>query len=524
MKFFAEILPVALVLAQGVAATPYRKRQSDLNSTQEQQRAAAVAETFQIAWNGYHQYAFPHDELHPLSNSWGDPRNGWGASAVDGLDTAILMGNTEIVETILNWLPTVDWGNTTESVSLFETTIRYLGGMLSGKSEAARALLASYDLLKGPCANLTSNATAVDALLTQAKSLADHLSFAFDTPTGIPYNGLDVVNKNGTGPTNGLATIGSLVLEWTHLSDLLGDDTYANLTQKAQSYLLNPNYAEGYSSPWPGLLGTNVDIDSGLFQDATGGWDGGDDSYYEYLIKMWVYDQSRFGTYRDAWIQAADSTIEHLGSQPNVRPDLTFLGNYVNSTVYYTSGHLACFAGGNFILAGSTLGEQKYTDFGLQLTAGCEGLYNQTVTGIAPGGFGWSPDGSNIPSDQEDFYNTAGYWMTDKSYILRPEAIESMYYAYRITGDSIYQDWAWNAYLAVNASCAAGSGYAELQDVNTTSLSWNDDQDTFFFAEVLKYAYLIHTPDALYQTDVNGTNSYVFNTEAHLFKVAGVPV
>ena len=74
------------------------------------------------------------------------------------------------------------------------------------------------------------------------------------------------------------------MLEWTHLSDLSGNDTYAQLTQKAESYLLNPQPT--WNEPWPGLLGTNVDISTGLFQDASGGWNGGDDSFYEYLIKV----------------------------------------------------------------------------------------------------------------------------------------------------------------------------------------------------------------------------------------------
>lgn len=88
-----------------------------------------------------------------------------------------------------------------------------------------------------------------------------------------------------------------LVLEWTHLSDITGDTTYADLSQKAESYLLNPRPAS--SEPFPGLVGTNINITTGLFEDASGGWVGGDDSFYEYLIKMFVYDASRFGEYRD---------------------------------------------------------------------------------------------------------------------------------------------------------------------------------------------------------------------------------
>lgn len=56
------------------------------------EKADAVREAFRHAWGGYKQYAFPHDELRPVSNGFGDSRNGWGASAIDALSTAIIMG------------------------------------------------------------------------------------------------------------------------------------------------------------------------------------------------------------------------------------------------------------------------------------------------------------------------------------------------------------------------------------------------------------------------------------------------
>lgn len=37
-------------------------------------QADAVKEAFQHAWNGYTKYAFPHDELRPVSNGYGDSR------------------------------------------------------------------------------------------------------------------------------------------------------------------------------------------------------------------------------------------------------------------------------------------------------------------------------------------------------------------------------------------------------------------------------------------------------------------
>jgi mannosyl-oligosaccharide alpha-1,2-mannosidase len=63
-------------------------------------------------------------------------RNGWGATAVDGLDTSILMEDADIVNEILDYIPKINFTTTAvanQEISFFETTIRYLGGMLSGE-------------------------------------------------------------------------------------------------------------------------------------------------------------------------------------------------------------------------------------------------------------------------------------------------------------------------------------------------------------------------------------------------------
>jgi mannosyl-oligosaccharide alpha-1,2-mannosidase len=59
-------------------------------------------------------------------------RNGWGASAVDAFSTALVMQIPEIVNQILDYIPTINFDQTSDGISLFETTIRYLGGLLSG--------------------------------------------------------------------------------------------------------------------------------------------------------------------------------------------------------------------------------------------------------------------------------------------------------------------------------------------------------------------------------------------------------
>ncbi|KAN0086923.1 Glycoside hydrolase [Elaphomyces granulatus] len=481
------------------------RQSTDTNS----QRAAAVKQAFQTAWDGYQDHAFPHDQLHPLTNSSDDSLGGWGATAIDALSTAVVMGNADVVKKIVSLIPAINFTSSSPgTISLFETTIRYLGGLLAG-----------YDLLKGPAASLAASPDAVETILAQAQSLADSLKYAFNTPTGIPYNYLDLNSKShDNAQWNGLATVGTLVLEWSHLSDLTGNAEYGTISQKAESYLLNPQPA--WTQPFPGLVGTNVAIETGLFQDNYVGWVAGDDSFYEYLIKMYVYDPNRFAPYKDRWVAAAESTMSHLASSPTSRPDLTFLDVYNNGTYNLESQHLGCFAGGNFLLGGSVLGRQDLIDFGLKLVDGCHETYVKTATGIGPESFGWN--NATVPASQLAFYQDAGFYIINPEYILRPEVLESIYYAYRITGDQKYRDWSWAAFTAINQTTRAGSGFSGISNVNIPGGgSFDNVQQSFLLAEVFKYSYLIQTDGEEWQVSGSGHNQFVFNTEAHPLRVAG---
>jgi mannosyl-oligosaccharide alpha-1,2-mannosidase len=37
-------------------------------------RAQAVIDTFKISWDGYYKYAFPNDELNPVTNNFSNSR------------------------------------------------------------------------------------------------------------------------------------------------------------------------------------------------------------------------------------------------------------------------------------------------------------------------------------------------------------------------------------------------------------------------------------------------------------------
>lgn len=98
-------------------------------------------------------------------------------------------------------------------------------------------------------------------------------------------------------------------------------------------------------------------------------------------------------------------------------------------------------------------------------------------------------------------------------YILRPEAIESLYYLNHITGDPIYREWGWEMWQSIEKGCRTKYGYGHLTDVRRSS-SIDDRAESFFFAETAKYAYLLFKDEKI----VDLTKK-VFNTEAHPLSV-----
>ncbi|CAI6332463.1 unnamed protein product [Periconia digitata] len=505
----------------------------DSNQTR---RVEAVVEMFRFSWNGYYEYAFPNDDLQPVNNSFANTRNGWGATAIDALSTAIIMQQTDIVNQILDFVPTIDFTKTgadtrpgaSEDVSLFETTIRYIGGLLSG-----------YDLLKGPFDHLDVDKDKVDALLTQCAVLADAMKFAFNTTTGIPANNIYINNQtfaprylmeDGTRSA-GLAELGTLVLEWQHLSDLTGNPEYGELAQKAEDYFLQPS-----EEVFPGLTGGNFSIETGEILDSWGGWTSGNDSAYEYLIKMYAYDPEKYALYAERFTLAADSTIAHLLSSPSSRPDLTAAGSFAGTQPQNYSEQLACFIGGSFILGSTILSKPSYLESGLDFAEFCANGYRYSPSGIGPVIYSWNTTELAQPqfANQTSLYNKAGWFINDNTAFgggLTPEAVESWYYAYQVTGNQYWRDVAWELTLAQNRTERVGSGFSSLRNVLAVDGGgWQNRMQSFFLAEVLKYQYLIQAPEELKgEWDVefapNGVgeggnvNPWIYNTEAHPFKV-----
>lgn len=452
-------------------------------------RAQEVKDFFVSAYNDYRKYAFGHDELTPVTKSFQDPRNGWGATILDALDTMYIMGLTDFYKEAVKFVGTVNFNesNTPDLVSVFETTIRYVGGLLS-----------AYELNSGnDC-----------ILLQKAQELTNKLAYAWPPGQAINYGFLNFTNNMPQIQTTNIAEAGTHILEFSLLSELTKNATYHNLADGGDAAII------AQPGVFPGLHPQNIDPATGLPTSNTVSWGGGSDSFYEYLIKYGQYTNGAAKNYTSAWVDALDSTLKHL-VQTTQTQNLTFLSDYTaGSGPVYQFSNLACFAGGNYILGGRLLNRDDVFNLGIKLTDSCHAAYAGDATGIGPETYGYynkqGQTSGNPTAAQATFAQQHGYYPEDPSYILRPEVIESIFYAWRATGDKKYQDYNYGIFKAIKKYTKAPAAFSAINDVNQIPTQLSNDLESFAFAETLKYLYLTFADTATIDLD-----DWVFNTEAH---------
>ena len=188
---------------------------------------------------------------------------------------------------------------------------------------------------------------------------------------------------------------------------------------------------------------------------------------------------------------------------------------------------LSWFAGGNFILGGMVTDNRTLIDFGLSIADAGGAMYNMTATGLG-GEFVWWTETCSDDWGEDPCTVDNSFRLSTVEFNLRPEVLETWYYAYRATSDPKYREWAWSAFKAIEQFCKTESGFSSISDV--TALDGGnklDKQESFVYAEVLKYLYLMFQDEKEYhvQDSRRGIrNRFVYNTEGHPLRVAGSPV
>lgn len=499
-------------------------RPVDIEALKWMDKQQKVREAFIHAWSGYKKFAMGYDELMPISKRGIDGLGGLGATVVDALDTAMIMGIEDIVSEAGTWIEThlAERINNKGQINLFETTIRVLGGLLS-----------AYHLSSGASSASTQTGPRPNVYLENARLLADRLLSAFtSSPTAIPFSDVVLHDSSAHPAPGGLSStseVSTLQLEFNYLTEVTGDLKYSLEAMKVLEHMKTLPKVEGlvpiYISPHTGeFSGQNIRLGSR------------GDSYYEYLLKVWL-QQGAFKnsnlTYLHNMYEEAMKGVKHLLVRKSIPSGLIFVGELP----YGASGefspkmdHLVCFLPGTLAL-GATKGltKSKATKENLlsfedlenirlaeELAKTCFEMYSVTSTGLAPeiayfhieDFFEGGLDGGNKSSE---YSNDIIIKPADRHNLLRPETVESLFVLYRITEDPKYREWGWQIFEAFEKYTKVDSGgYTSLDDVTTIPPHRRDKMETFFLGETLKYLYLLFADSTLIPLD-----KFVLNTEAH---------
>ncbi|KAL7597762.1 hypothetical protein Lser_V15G25399 [Lactuca serriola] len=442
----------------------------------ETQRREKVKDAMVHAWTSYEKYAWGHDELQPQSKNGVDSFGGLGATLIDSLDTLYIMGLDDEFQRAKEWVAnTLDF-NKNYDASVFETTIRVVGGLLS-----------AYDL------------SGDNVFLEKAKDIADRLLPAWNTPSGIPYNIINLAHGNAHNPgwTGGdsiLADSGTEQLEFIALSQRTGDPKYQ---QKVENVILELNK----TFPADGLLPIYINPHRGTASHSTITFGAMGDSFYEYLLKVWIQGNktAEVKHYREMWETSMKGLLSLV--RRTAPSSFTYISEKIGNSLIDKMDELACFAPGMIALGSSGYGpadSTKFLNLAEELAWTCYNFYQSTPTKLA---------GENY------FFHSGQDMSVGTSWnILRPETVESLFYLWRLTGNKTYQDWGWNIFQAFEKNSRVEAGYVGLKDVNTGVK--DNMMQSFFLAETLKYLYLLFSPPSVISLD-----EWVFNTEAHPLKI-----
>lgn len=445
---------------------------------------------FYHGYDSYLRHAYPYDELKPLSCSGQDTWGSYSLTLIDALDTLLVLGNTSEFQRITNLLEqTLDF-DMDINVSVFETNIRVVGGLLSAHLLAPRA---GVTVEEGwPCQG---------PLLRLAVDAAERLLPAFNTPTGMPYGTVNL--RYGVPPSETPITCtagcGTFIVEFGTISALTGDQRFRDAAMKALEGLWK-------SRSKLGLVGNHIDVLSGKWTAQDAGIGAGVDSYFEYLLKGGILFSLPI---------LVDMFKELYGK---VQQHLKISDWYV--WVHMDKGQI-------------TMPIFQSLDAywpGLQTLWGDIGPASRTLQKYHSvwRHFGFIPEFYQIASG-EPYSGRAGY-------PLRPELIESAMYLYRATEDPYFLEVGRDMLESIESSARTPCGYATIKDVKTHEQE--DRMESFFLAETTKYLYLlfdehnfIHQSNGSVDQQIKATQlpscnpgsaGYIFNTEAHPIDIGAI--
>jgi mannosyl-oligosaccharide alpha-1,2-mannosidase len=401
------------------------------------QAAAQVRNEFLHAWNGYKKFAWGHDQVNPVSGTYSEffvPGHSIGLSMIEALDTLYVMELDDELAASVAWIDKNVNFDIDGDFHVFEAIIRVVGGLLAG-----------YLAIKDK------------TLLSLAVDITDRLMPAFASPTGLPYQFVNLHTGAVSGNTPPLAEIGTNILEFGVLSQLTGDPKYFNAAKKAYQVTIAKKSSLN-------LLGTFLNVETGDWTDSTDEAPNPPvDSFYEYLWGGWAM----FGD-RDCLNWFTELNAAMIKYEVEVYNGLTWYKQVdfqTGALVGRQQSELASFWAEVLGHAGDLNLAYAYYKSWTQVLNKYpilpEGLDYTTLTAV------------------------------DKGNQFRPEYANASFDLYFQTHDPYFATTAWQYFLGMKKNARVANGYTIVNDVTTTPMQLGDLMPAYGFAENFKYLYLI---------------------------------
>merc|ERR1719189_2197545 len=422
--------------------------------------------------------AYPADELMPLSckgryrgvepdrGDIDDALGNFSLTLIDTLDTLVVLGDVKEFERGVKLvIDTVSFDKDL-AVSVFETNIRVVGGLLSSHILAE---LIGINWYKGELLNL-------------ALDVAYRLLPAFNSTTGLPHPRVNLKYGIKAGKVKQISETcsscaGTMILEFAALSRLSGEPIFEEKAKAAMDVLWASRHRQS------NLVGNVLNINTGDWIRRDSGIGAGIDSYYEYVAKAYILLGDE--TYLSRWNTHYASIMKYLGQRP-VMQDVHMHRPHTTSKHFIDA--LGAFWPGLQVLMGDLKPAIESHEILYQIMQ----RHN-----FIPEAF------------------TSDFQVHWGQHLLRPEFIESTYFLYRATLDPYYLQVGEKVLRSLQKHARVTCGYASIKDVRT--MQKEDRMDSFVLAETFKYLYLLFSEDEDMIIDID---SFVFTTEGHLLPLS----
>lgn len=417
--------------------------------------AADVKAEMKWAWGHYREHAWGKDDFLPVSGgnrSFPLKTRHLGLSLIEAMDTLWVMGLDAEFADALAWVKANADFAVDGEVSVFETNIRLVGGLLSAH-----------------------HACGDPVLLAKARDLADRLMPAFDTPTGMPYRYVNLATKAVRDPATNPAETGTVIAEFGTLSRLTGDDRYVNAAKRAMTAMFDRRSKIG-------LLADKIDATTGQWLSRRATIGPPSDSFYEYCWDGWQLlgdaDCKRMYDVLTAAI------VQHQSQRAGGHLWFVDVDFETGKPLSTEQDELASFYGGLLAQGGAGATGAAYT----RAWASVQAEY-----GILPEGY--------------DFATGKPTYVTNA---LRPELADAAFNHWLLDGRSEWRELGRTHYLNMKRWNRAQYGYTDLADVKTKRQA--DHCPGYWWSEQMKYYYLLFadTPRFDYRKNYLSTEGNVF--------------